>query len=551
MIGQTLSHYRTTNLPEKRVGVRLLRRNIKPVVETRPQIGGIMLNRLFLWFLFASIFCSVAPASAEAAAGSCEALTNLQLPDTRVQVAESITPNPEWQLPKNVWTGPVTVALYGKLPTVKVPFCRIALVIEKEINVEVWMPRDWNGMFQGVGNGGLTGGVNYPAMAVALERGFATASTDTGHVTEGHFDTDWIPGHPERVVNFGQRAHHLMAETAKKVVAKYYEKPSKYALYNGCSSGGWQGLTEAQKYPGDYDGIVAGAPANNSVRMSASGILSQQMLRKEPAGAFSAEANQLLVKAAIAKCDALDGLPDGLIDDPRKCKFDPAELQCKGGATTGCLTPAQVKRAEALYGPAKTTPGGLKLYPGMAIGTPPETPLPGADPGKPAIMLMMQPLPDWTIDTFDPDKHIPQMDKQLDADLGATQTDLSAFFKRGGKLILYHGWADQILSPYNTIDYYEDVRKTVGAKMTDVSARLFMAPGMAHCVGGTGPNVFDAVDAMVNWVEHGKSAEQILATHVTAGKVDRSRPLCAYPKVAKYKGSGSIDDAANFTCVAP
>jgi len=504
----------------------------------------------------ALIACSTAKASAEAAAGSagwqsCEGLKNLSLRDTRIQIAESVTPAPEWKLPPSVWTSPATVALMGKLPTVKVPFCRVALVIEKEISVEVWLPRNWNGMFQGVGNGGLTGGINYPAMATALERGFATASTDTGHVTEGHFDTDWIPGHPERVVNFGHRAHHLMAEMGKKIVMSYYEKPASHAIYSGCSSGGWQGLTEAQKYPGDYDGIVAGAPANNFVRLSASGILAQQMLDKEPGGAISAEASQMLVKAAVAKCDAIDGVKDGVIDDPRNCNFDPAELQCKSRAAKGCLTPAQVKRARALYGPAKRTPKGLKLYPGLAFGTPPETPLPGADVSKPAIMLMLQQQPDWTVDTFDPDKHMPLLDSQLEDDMGATRTDLSEFFRRGGKLILYHGWADQLLSPYNTIDYLEGVRKTVGSAQANASMKLFMAPGMAHCSGGAGPNAFDAVGAMVNWVENGKPPERILATHATAGKVDRTRPLCAYPKVAKYKGWDSINSAANFTCAAP
>ncbi len=502
------------------------------------------MNRFVVSIFFALIFCRVTTASTEAAAGSCEALKNLQLPDTRVLLAESVTPDPEWKLPPSVLTPP------GRQPTVNVPFCRVALVIEKQINVEVWMPRDWNGMFQGVGNGGLTGAINYAMMGMALKRGFASASTDTGHISEGVRDTGWIPGHPERIVNFGHRAHHLMAETAKKVIAKYYEKPASHALFNGCSAGGTQGLTEVQRYPGDYDGVVAGAPGINFVRAWADFILWLQMFKREPGSAFSAEANQLLVQAAVAKCDALDHLTDGLIDDPRNCKFDPAELQCTDGVTTGCLTPAQVDRAKASYGPAKSTPGGLKLYPGFAVGTPLDAVFMKIDPSKLPIMLMMQPPPDWTVNTFDPDKHIPQMEKQLDADLGATQTDLSAFFKRGGKLILYHGWADEDLSPYNTIDYYEGVRKTVGPATADASARLFMAPGMAHCRGGTGPNRFDAVDAMVSWLQQGKAPEQILATHATAGKVDRSRPLCAYPKVARYKGSGSIDDAANFACVA-
>ncbi len=504
-----------------------------------------MLNR-FSVLVLSVLFCSIVFTTySEAADGSCEALKNLQLPDTRVLIAESITPNPEWKVPPSVLTPP------GRQPTVNVPFCRVALVIEKEINVEVWMPLDWNGMFQGVGNGGLTGSINYPDMAEALKRKFATASTDTGHITKGGFDTDWIPGHPDRVVNFGHRAHHLMAETAKKVIGKHYDKPTNYSIFNGCSAGGNQGLTEAQKYPEDYDGIVAGAPANNIVRWSARLILLQQALRKEPAGTFSEETKQFFVKAIVAECDAIDSITDNLIDDPRNCKFDPAKLQCKGEATTGCLSPEQVKRAIALYGEDKITIGGLKLYPGLAFGAPPEALWAGSDPVRSPEMMMMQPLPDWTADTFDPDKHMPEMEKQLDSVIGATNTDLSPYFNHGGKLILYHGWADTLMSPYNTIDYYEGVRKTVGSTATDKSARLFMAPGMDHCGGGAGPHEFDAVGAMVNWLQQGKAPDQIIATHSTDGKVDRSRPLCAYPKVARYKGTGSIDDAANFACVDP
>ncbi len=483
------------------------------------------------------------------AATSCESLKTLQLPATRVTLAESITPNPEWKYPPSVFNG---APIPGPRST-GVPFCRVGLVIEKQINVEVWLPRDWNGNFQGVGNGGLAGGINYLAMGTALAHGFATASTDTGHQTQGFFDTDWIPGHPQQVIDFGHRAHHLMAEAGKKVTTAYYGKPLTHAYYSGCSSGGWQGLTEAQKYPADYDGIVAGAPANNFVRLQAHGILTAQMALRDPQGNLSPGMGQLFVKAATAKCDAIDGVQDGVIDDPRKCNFDAAALQCKVGETANCLTPPQVIRAKALYGPA-TSAGGLRLYPGLAWGAPPVTVIPGLDPNSPqtpAIVLMLPTKPDWDTQTFDADRHIPMLEKQLDADLGATQTNLSAFRKHGGKLILYHGWADQLLSPYNTIDYYEGVRKTAGAAHADEFVRLFMEPGMAHCAGGPGPDAFDAVDAMVKWVEHGTAPEQIVASHSTAGQVDRTRPLCPYPKVAKYKGSGSTDAAASFVCAAP
>jgi feruloyl esterase len=487
------------------------------------------------------------------AAVSCASLKSLKLADARITLAEDVTPNPEWKLPPSVFTGPAAAELPGARST-KVPFCRVALTAGKENRIEVWMPRNWNGAFQGVGNGGLTGGIDYPAMAAALGGGFATASTDVGHQTDDFFDTSWITGHPERVTDFGHRAHHQMAVAAKQVVAKYYEKPARKAYYNGCSSGGWQGLTEAQKYPEDYDGIVAGAPAINFVRLQSRTLLEQQLDAKEPGAYVTAELGKLLVDAAVAKCDAYDGVTDGVIDDPRACDFDPAELQCKGGNARGCLKPGEVKRTKWLYGQNRT-PQGLKLYPGPALGAPPTTSVPGLDPRHPAdmaIVLMMQETPpSLNYKNFDPDTHIPMIEQRFGADLAAMNADLSAFKARGGKLILYHGWADQLLSPYNTIDYYQSVEQKMGPAQQQEFMALFMAPGMFHCGGGPGPSQFDAVDAVMKWVEHGQAPSQLIAAHATAGKVDRTRPLCAWPRVAKYKGSGGTDDAASFSCVAP
>jgi feruloyl esterase len=484
------------------------------------------------------------------AAAPCASLATAKITDAKVTLAEDVTPNPEWKLPPSVFTGPAAAALPGPRST-KVSFCRVALTIGTENHVEVWLPRNWNGAFQGVGNGGLTGGLNYPAMALALEKGFATASTDTGHQTDDFFDTSWITGHPERVLDFGHRAHHQMAVAAKAVVAKYYEKPARKAYYNGCSSGGWEGLTEAQKYPADYDGIVAGAPAINFVRLQSRTLLEEQLDAKEPGSYITAEIGALLAKAAVAKCDAYDGVKDGVIDDPRKCDFDPAELQCNGGTHKGCLTPGEVKRAQWLYGPNQTKKG-LKLYPGPAYGAPPTTSVPGLDPRHPAdmaIVLMMQETPPTlSYKNFDPDTHIPLLEQRFGVDLVAMNPDLSAFKARGGKLILYHGWADPLLSPYNTIDYYESVTAKMGAAQQQGFMEMFMVPGMLHCAGGAGTDQFDAVDAVMKWVERGERPKQIAAAHATAGKIDRTRPLCPYPQVAKYQGAGSTDDAANFSC---
>ena len=284
--------------------------------------------------------------AAAADPADCAKLSQLKLPDTRIEGAEAISGTPPWPLPEGVFTR----LSPGPRMTVAVPFCRVRLVIEKEIRVEVWLPQDWNQRFEGVGTAGLTGALNYPAMAAALKARFATASTDTGHVTDRDvFQSDWIEGHAQRVIDFGHRAHHLMALRAKDVVKAYYGRGSSHNYFSGCSSGGWQGLTEAQRYPMDYDGILAGAPAINYLGATTRGMLLAQAAAAHPEGNLDAAASKLLVDAAVARCDADDGLKDGLISAPLRCRFDPAQLQCKEGQTRECLTPAQVERAKLTY----------------------------------------------------------------------------------------------------------------------------------------------------------------------------------------------------------
>jgi feruloyl esterase len=489
-----------------------------------------------------------------AAPGDCGKLKETQFANTRLMVVEEVSPDPIWIYPPSLFTSMAEQLAKGPVGLQK-PFCRVVGVIEKEINFEVWLPRDWNGKFQGVGNGGLTGAINYPAMGTALGQGYATASTDTGHRTEqGFFEDAWLEGHPQRLINFAYRAHHLMAQTAKRIVAAYYTKPATHAYYSGCSSGGWEGLSEAERYPDDYDGIVVGAPAINLVKVQSRGILLAQMLLKNPEGTLTHDLAVRLAAAAVAKCDALDGVKDGVIDDPRKCDFDPAELQCQSDTSKDCLSPAQVRTAKTLYGPMKSR-GGMSLYPGAAVGASPLAELPPSSakskPGDAAIRLMLPQKPSWTVRTFDPDRDIPVLEKQLGATLDAASPDLHRFQAHGGKLIMYHGWADPLLSPYNTLDYYGSVVQTMGGQQaTDGFLRLFMVPGMEHCRGGAGPNTFDAVAPLDDWVEHGVPPERIIAAHTGAdGKqVDRTRPLCRYPQVARYKGSGSTDEAASFSC---
>jgi feruloyl esterase len=462
-------------------------------------------------------------------------------------MTQEIVPQPQWPYPPSLFTA----RLEPGSGVTGLPFCRVVGIIEKEINFELWLPSNWSGRFEGVGNGGLTGAINYPAMGTALALGNAVASTDTGHKTEtGFFQSDWIIGHPQRVVDFGHRAHHLMALTAKKIVAAYYGRAAHHAYYLGCSSGGWQGLSEAQKYPSDYDGIIAGAPAINFVKLQSRIVILKQLALRNPAGNLLPAKAALLQSAAIKRCDAADGVVDGIISDLNACRFDPGELLCTEGDNADCLTAAQVKRARLLYGPMRSA-GGLPLYPGPAYGTYPFARLPGQTPeltGLPAVTLMLRSPPAWNVATFDADRDIPPMERELEDSMDAMNAKLRPFAARGGKLILYHGLADDLLSPYNTIDYFERVRTVLGASATAAFARLYLVPGMGHCGGGPGPNRFDALTALVAWVEHDTAPKELIASHLREGAAERTRPLCPYPQVATYTGSGDSDQAKNFVC---
>lgn len=501
------------------------------------------MRRLVSLFL-AGAALSAMPALAQTGTNaSCSALGGLKLENVRITTAEHVVPG--WAPPKSLFNWGDSRA--------KTSFCRVVLTVDKEIRTEVWLPDIWNGRFEGVGNAALTGDLNYPSMAQAVTSGFATASTDTGHRSINMFDSDWVPGHPDRVENFAYRGHHMMAVVAKEIIAAYYGAPAKKTYFNGCSSGGWQGLSEAQRYPGDYDGIVAGAPAINFVRLQSNAFVQAWAARRTPNGDIPPAKLSLLAKAMVAQCDATDGLKDGIIGDPRLCKFNYRALQCKAGDKPDCLTKAQIARAKTLYGP-QSTPKGLKLYPGKPLGVmagaPIESPH-GQDPFDTMMLTkVLKQTPSWRTATFDPDRDIPPMEAEVGGMLDATNPDLSAFKARGGKLLLYHGWADNVLSPYNTLDYFHAVEKKVPDARDFV--RLFFIPSMGHCGGGDGPNSFDSNSAIVDWVEKNQAPDELIGSHVNAdGSFGMSRPLCAEPKVAFYKGSGSPDDAASFMCRAP
>jgi feruloyl esterase len=471
------------------------------------------------------------------------------LPDTTITKAEAVAAG-AFTLPN---LNAAQQGAFRGLPA----FCRVAATIhstsDSEIKIEVWMPAEgWNRKFMGVGNGGWSGAIVYPALATALGRGYAAASTNTGH--DGG-DASFVPGHPEKLVDFAYRAVHEMTVKAKAVAEAYYGNAPSRAYWNGCSSGGKQGLKESQRFPRDYDGIIAGAPANYWTHLMAGDLWPAVVTQKDPAASLPPAKLDVLHKAALAACDKLDGVEDGLLENPTACRFDPATVQCKDAAQDTCLSEPQVEAARKIYAGARNPRTGKQVFPGMTPGSELVwTALAGHEPlGIPVshFQHVVFNKPAWDFLTLDFDKDVALADK-LDKDLiGATDPNLKEFFAHGGKLIVYHGWNDQLITPLNSIDYYNSVaEKLGGGAKIDSSFRLFMAPGMNHCGGGDGPSRFDAVSALEQWVEQGKAPERLVATHVTAGnQTDRSRPLCPYPTVARYTGSGSTDDAANFTCV--
>lgn len=479
-------------------------------------------------------------------------------------------------------------AAFIGLPRFKVPdSCRVTLEItptsDSMIKTKVWLPTvGWNGRLWGAGNGGLAGSIEDLQLTVALSRGYAVASTDTGH--EGSAgDGTWALGHPEKIIDFGSRAIHETAMQAKVLIRAYYGHPQKYSYFISASNGGRAALMEAQRYPDDYDGIMAGAPANNGTNNIASMAWVQQQVLDKPGAWFSPDKLPAIIAAAMKECDQRDGLADGLIDDSRQCKPHPETLLCKGAESNECLTAPQVKALEAIYrGPGKS-PDGRQHYgyaPGSESGW--KDWVTGPSPRKAYAYLfaletyryLVYRDPAWTVEKFNFAHDAEAADRILGPAYDAVDPDLTRFAAHGGKLILYHGWADPALVPELTIDYYEQVRGKMGGDKVASFVRLYMVPGLAHVFGGPGLNSFgqayapkadadpsaNMVVALERWVEDG-----IAPTSIVAAKYDgdikplidtdgttvlRTRPLCPYPQVARWVGKGSIDAAQNFQCVA-
>ena len=528
----------------------------------------------YLAFALCLACCGAGAKLAGADPSACARLTDLKIAETTITAAD-LVPAGSFKVasPGQNFTAP-------DLPE----FCRVQAVTrptpDSEIRLEVWMPTStWNGRFEQVGNGGYAGGIAYGFMAPQLQRGFATASTDDGHRSEN--GNDWIIGHPEKVIDFGYRAVHETSVKAKTIIDAFYGKQPEVSYFNGCSDGGREALMEAQRFPDDFKGIIVGAPANFWTHLMTGFVWDEQVLLDDPASYIPASKLPALQAAALAACDALDGVKDGLLEDPSRCQFDPAVLTCEGADGVDCLTPAQVAAARKIYAGPNNPRTGKQIFPGYA---------PGAEAGGgnwPAWIVgklpnggfqfsfgnvffahMVFERPQWEFRTLNFDSDVTLADTKMASILNSTNPDLRRFQARGGKLIQYHGWADAAISPANSINYYQSVvGKMGGLEKTKAFYRLYMVPAMSHCAGGAGPNSFgaiiqppthpadaenDVVQALTRWVESGVAPGSIIATKYKDDDpkkgVVMTRPLCPYPQHAKWTGSGSVFDAANFIC---
>jgi feruloyl esterase len=484
-----------------------------------------------------------------ATAAPCDDVARMTIASATITSAEVVAPGAF--TPPGARGGGAPAPIYPTLPS----FCRVRVTMapssDSDIKAEVWLPSaHWNGKLQAVGNGGWAGTIPYPAMAAAIAAGYATVGTDTGHVGN---NADFVPGHPEKLVDFAYRAIHEMTVASKAAVKAHYGDAPKVSYFNGCSQGGRQAITSAQRYPQDFDGIVAGASAWNSMRSHGARFTINKFMNRTPDSAIAPEKYPMIHAAVLNACDGLDGVKDGVIENPTKCSFDFTVLECKGEDASACLTPAQVESARAMVSPVKDPKTGAVLFEGhLWPGSELEWDvLGGPQPLGNAVTGLKNVAYDGT--KWDPNAFTAadiEVADRADRDLlDSSNPNLKPYFDRGGKLLMWHGWADPQVTPQNSTIYFTNVLKTVGKKAED-SIALFMLPGVYHCQGGPGPDRFDRMAALEQWVEGGRKPTRIVASHQTNGHVDRTRPLCPFGQVARWNGSGSTDEEKNFSCVA-
>lgn len=525
------------------------------------------MNRLLPVTVVAGLALTLA--SSATAAPNCDALAGLKLADTSITEARANT------------TGAFTPPGARTRPLEKLPaFCAVKGVLKptptSNIQFEVWLPESgWNGKLQVVGNGGLAGTISYAAMADALRDGFATASTDTGHTAAE--PPSWLEDR-ERVIDYSYRGLHLTTVNAKAILQSFYTQPAKYAYYSGCSTGGKQGLMEAQRFPADFDGILAGDAANFWTHQMASEVWNG-VVTSSPDTNLPKEKLQLVQDRAIAACDLLDGAADSLVSNPLKCHFDPGTLQCSGADSPNCLTKGQVEAVRNIYGGVRNPLSGKTVYPGM---------YPGGEMGWASGVVINRTTTsgvssntfwsyalfhnkDWQFRSIDFARDLERADKELAPMMNATDANLEPFRRLNHKLIYYHGAADPLIPAQNGVDYFESVvANQKSLDHTQSFYRAFLVPGLYHCSGGPGPIAFgtsgeppagqsdadhDIMKALQRWVESGAAPSKVIATKYVdndaAKGVAFQRPLCPHPQVPMYKGSGDLNDASNFSCVVP
>jgi hypothetical protein len=525
-----------------------------------------------LWLVGISLLACDAISAAE----DCERLGTIKIPTTTITLAQTVAAG-AFNSPPTPFSGGDVSALYKTLPA----FCRVVAeakpTSDSDIKLEVWLPASgWNGRLLGIGNGGFAGLIDDEQLGAALKSGYAATATDAGHAGSP-IDAAWAMGHPEKVVDFGHRGIHEMTRVAKALTQAFYSKATQHSYFAGCSDGGREALMEAQRYPEDYDGILAGAPANYWTRLLTLAASDTQALTVDPASFIPPAKIPSIAAAVNTACDELDGVRDGVLNDPRQCRFDPAKIQCKPGEDTDkCLTAPQIAALNQLYAGVSDSQGN-KLFPGF---------VPGAEEGQdgwaqwitgPAPMKSLMAFfgigffsnfvyekRDWDYKTFTVDGGLTAAEEKTAKALNAVDADLRPFKARGGKLILYHGWQDPAIPAINSVNYYNTVIAKIGQKDADSFLRLYMVPGMQHCSGGPGAESFGQVGnlnfddpshsvhaALLQWVEKGTAPSSIIASKYAGEDREQTtmtRPLCPYPQSAKYKGSGDTNNAANFTC---
>jgi feruloyl esterase len=492
--------------------------------------------------------------AAPVAAASCESVASLALPDGKITsatlvAAGAFTPPTGGGL---MMGGPGALAVFKAAPA----FCRVTATLtptpDSDIKIEVWMPADnWNGKLVGIGNGVWAGSISYSALAEPLARGYATVATDTGHVGSG-MDARFAVGHKEKLIDFGYRAVHEMTAKAKDIIAAFYGRKEQRSLWVSCSTGGRRGLMEAYRYPGDYDGISSMAPANPMVGLMIGELWTGYAFMKDDTRRLSRAQWMAVHRAYISQCDEKDGLKDGIVSDPEQCSFDPGILQCKEGNSEDCLTAPQVAALRDIYAGPKNPRTGEQIYPGFPPGSEQQvtTLTSGKEPFPIATSYFRDIVfnnPQWDYKSYDYDKDLAASYDAGSGILDVPSDGLTKFIEGGGKLMLSHGWADGLIPAPSTVEFYRSMTANMDSKKAADSVRLFMIPGAGHCGGGDAPGVTDMLSTIDQWVETGKAPDRIIASN-PANQKPMTRPLCRYPQTAKYEGSGSTDDAANFEC---